>query len=406
MSVNPVNGWDMLVTAASETTFGTTPVPASTAAYTALAVESIDCDLGGAEVGVIRPKQDRSVGRGMQSGWVEGRVQPLAWTFDTSLKSRAAVDTASPLLVFLKSAGLLHTVNAASNVTITSPGDPSASAFASMTLQRFLGQGSAPLAETLRGCVAKSVSISGAAGELLAKFSGMGIGKSTALSQAGAQGRVDSVTCTNVATSLTLTAGETARLGIGYYLIESEIVLVTAATPGTTTATITRAQLGTVAVAHTAAALVPYRPPAPTYAGSPISEPTSTVSFGSVIGAMRCRSWSIDITTGIDLLEPETGSRYSQGWKYTRTDAKVKVQLVLSADQASLFGMAAAHPTGNALAISQGVGVGGIFTFNAPNAELQPFKVPAPANDISIVDVEFRLRDSTAGNDMFNIVLT
>ena len=406
MSANPVNSWDLLVLAATEATLGTTPTPASQAAYGLLAIEAIGCSLGPAEVGVIRAKQDRPVGRDMQSGWVEGRVKPIEWSFDTSLKSRAAVDTPSPLLPFLKAAGLLHTVNAGSNVTITHPGQPlEGGAFAGVSLTRFFGSALAVhQAEVLRGCVAQAIRLEGGGSEVIAKFSGVGIGKTTAAGQAGVLGRLDSITLASaVVTSLTCTAEESYRLQPGYYLCESEVIQVTACTPGSTSATIARGALGSTAAAHTAQPLVPYRP-TPTFTGAPIAEASASVSLGGV--AARCRNWSIDITTGMDLLEPETGSRYSQGAKYTRVDAKVKLQLVLSGDQVSLLGKATARPN-LALVLSQGSGAGGIITFNAPNCEVAAFSVPDTANDIAVVDVELRLRGGTgAGNDTFNIVLT
>lgn len=406
MSANPVNSWDMLVLAATETTLGTTPTPANQAAYAALALEAINCSLGPAEVGVIRPKLDRAQGRDQQSGFVEGRVMPIEWSLDTSVKSRAAVDTASPLLPLLKAAGLLHTVNAATNVTITHPGQPlEGGAFAGVSLTRLLGSGLAVhQAEVLRGCVAKALRLEGGGSEVLAKFSGVGIGKTTAAGQAGVLGRLDSITLASaVVTTLTITAEESYRLGLGYYLCESEVIQVTACTPGGTSATIARAALGSTGAAHTAQPLVPYRPTA-TFTGAPIAEATSSVTLGGV--AARCRSWAVDITTGMDLLEPETGSRYSQGAKYGRIDAKARLQLVLSGEQVSLLGKATARPN-LALALSQGSGVGGIFTFNAPNCEVAAFAVPDTANDIAIVDVELRLRGGTgAGNDTWNIVLT
>lgn len=406
MSANPVNAWDMLLLAATEATLGTTPVPASQAAYGLLAIETISASLGPAEAGAVRPKQDRAQGRGMQSGFVEGRVQPIAWSVDTSLKTRALVDTASPLLPLIKAAGLVHTINGGTNVTITSPGQPiEGGAFAGVSLTRFEGSGLAThLAEVLRGCVAKAIRFEGAASELVAKFQGVGMGKTTAIGQAGVLGRLDSVTLLIGAVSLTCTAEESYRLGLGYYLCESEVIQVTACTPGSTTATIARAALGTAAAAHTAVPFVPYRP-TPTYLGAPIAEPTSSFTLGGV--AVRARSWSVDITTGMDLLAPETGSRYSQGALYKRGDVKAQAQLVLSADQVSMMGKAQARPN-LALAISQGVGVGGIFTFNAPNCEIVAFTPPDTAGDVCIVDVQLRIRDgaATAGNDSWNIVLT
>ncbi len=403
MSANPVNAWDMLVQAITETTLGTTPAPASTAAYAALAVEAINCDLGPAESGVIRPKQDRAQGRGPTSGFIEGRVERIPWTFDASIKSRAAVDTASHLLPFFKAAGLLHTINGSTNVTISTPSEPiEDGTFAGMTLRRFLGSGLAGSeAETLRGCVAKTLRIEGGAGELLAKFAGVGMGKTTAAGQAGVQGQLDSISGTDIATTLTISAAESYRFGLGYYLWESEIILVTACTPGGTSATVTRGALSSTAAAHTSKPIVPYRP-TPTYVGSPIAEPTSTVTVDGV--AVRARSWFAEITTGMDLLEPETGSRYSQGAKYGRTGLSVGMQLVLSGDQVSLLGKATAKKS-VAVAIVQGTGTGGIFTFNIPACELVTPKTPDTANDIAIVDVTLRPYEATA-DALFNIVLT
>lgn len=404
MSANPVNSWDMLVLAATETTLGTTPTPANTAAYAALALEAINCSLGPAEAGVVRAKQDRNVGRGMQSGFVEGRVQPLEWSLDTSLKTRAAVDTNPQALALFKAAGLKVVVNAGTNVTMTpSPQPIEAGDFAGVSLTRLLGSGLAVYeAEVLRGCVARALRLEGGGGELLAKFSGAGIGKTTASGQAGVLGRIDSITLANGSgTSLTITAEESYRLGLGYYLCESEVIQVTACTPGSTSATIVRGALGTTGAAHTAQPLVPYRP-TPSFTGAPIAEPVSTVTLGGV--AARCRSWSVDIATGMDLLEPETGSRYSQGAKYTRFEAKVKLQLVLSGDQVSLMGKAQARPT-VALILAQGTGAGGIVTFNAPYCEVVSFVAPDTNNDVAIVDVELRCRDNS-GNDMFSLVLT
>lgn len=404
MSANPVNAWDMMVAAATETTLGTTPAPASTAAYAALAIEAISCNLGPAESGVIRPKQDRNIGRGDTNGFVEGRVMPLPWTLDTSLKSRATATTASHLLALFKAAGMVHTIGG-SDVTITPSDQPiEDSAFAGMTLRRWLGTSLAcHEMETLRGCVARSLRIEGGAGELITKWAGVGIGKTTATSQAGVQGSCDSLSVADdFTTSITVSAAESYRLGLGYYLWESEIVLLTACTPGGTSATITRGALGSTPAAHSSKPLTPYRP-APTYTGSPIAEAVATVTLGGV--ATRCRSFSIDIQTGLDLIEPETGSRYSQGAKYGRYSVAVSMQLVLSGDQVSLLGKATARPT-LVLAIVQGTGAGGIFTFNAAYCEVVAFTVPDTANDIAIADVQLRVRDDGSGNNAYSIVLT
>lgn len=405
MSANPVNAWDMLVQAISESTFGTTPTPANDAAYIAYAVESINCSLGGAETGVIRAKQDRGEGRAETNGWVEGRVMPIDWSFDSSMKSRAAVDTVPQLVAFFKAAGLTCTANGGVSYTLAPSRLPIESGdYASMTLRRFLGQGLACYeAETLRGCVARNLRFEGGGSELLAKFSGVGAGKTTATSQAGVQGRLDSVSFALAGTtSLTITAEESYRVGLGYYKVENEIIRVTACTPGGTSVTVARGELGSTAASHTSVPMVPYRP-APTFTGSPISESTSTFTLDSV--AVRCRSFSIDYATGMDLLEPETGARYSQGAKYGRNSTKVQAQLVLSADQVSLLGKSTARREA-AVSIVQGTGTGSIFTFAATYCEVVSFTVPDTAGDIAVVDVELRIREAAAGTAPWTVTLT
>lgn len=406
MSANPVNSWDTLVLAITESTLGTTPTPASTAAWAGYAIEQINSNLGPAEVGVIRSKQDRGLGRAMQNGWVEGRVMPIEWSLDSSMKSRAAVDTVPQLVALFKSAGLTCTANAATSYTMAPSTTPiESSDFSGVSLVRFEGQGLACyLAETLRGCVTRSLRFEGGGGELLAKFSGVGMGKTTATSQAGIQGSLDSVTFAAAGTtSLTITAEESYRLGLGYYLIESEIIKVTACTPGGTSATVTRGELGSTAVAHTSKPLVPYRPPSPTFTGNPISEAVSTVTIDSQ--SVRCRNFSIDFTTGMDLLEPETGARYSQGAKYLRHDTKLRAQLVLSANQVSLLGKSTARPT-VAVTLVQGTGTGSVFTFAASYCEVVSFTPPDTAGDIAVVDVELRVRETTTGAAPWTITLT
>lgn len=396
MSSNPVNAWDMLLLAASETTFGTTPAPASTSAYAALALECISADLGPAQVGQVRAKQDRNPGRGMQSGFVEGRVQPIPFTVVTSLKSRTNGDDAPHALALLRAAGL-SAADTGSDYTLGPVANPiEDSYFAGVSLTRFLGQGSALYeAETLRGGVVKSLRLEGGDKEVMLTAAGAGIGKY-------ARGSIDSVTLTDVATSLTHTAEESYRLAPGYYLCESEILLIASVTQGGTSTSITRGALGTTAAAHTGKALYPYRP-TPTFSGSPIAEPNATCSIGGV--ASRLLSWSFELATGLDHLPGETGSAYVQGVKSGRYDAKYSLRLVLSGDQVSLLGKVLSRPT-VAVSLAQGTGTGGVITLASSYCEVEPFTVPDTANDVAIVDVGLRVRDDSAGNNAFSIVLS
>lgn len=397
MSANPVNAWDMLLLAASETSFGTTPTPASTAAYAGLALETVSVDLGPTQQGQTRPKQDRNVGRGMQSGFVEGRVQPIPFTVVTSVKSRSAGDGVPLELALYRAAGLGY-ADTGSDYTLSPNATPvESSVFAGVSLTRFLGSGAAAFqAETLRGGVVKSLKWEGGDKEVMLTASGAGVGKYM-------RGSLDSVTfASGVDTTLTHTAAESYRLDPGYYLIESEIILISSVTKGGTSTTVTRAQLGTSGAAHSTKPLYPYRP-SPTYTGSPIAEPNATCSVGGVTS--RLLGWTFELTTGLDHLPGETGSAYVQGVKTTRYDAKYSLRLVLSGDQVSLMGKALARPV-TAVSLAQGTGTGGVITIASSYCEVEPFVVPDTANDVAIIDVGLRVRDDTAGNNSFSIVLS
>ena len=86
---------------------------------------------------------------------------------------------------------------------------------------------------------------------------------------------------------------------------------------------------------------------------------------------------------------------------------QVLLQLVLDGNGVSMLGRVQTQEN-LALAIVQGSGAGGVFTFNAPNCAIDPITPPSTANDISIIDMSLRLRDgaATTGNDSWSITLT
>lgn len=400
-TLNPVNAWDMKLRATSETTFGTTPTPANVAAFQATMLECISADLGpAAQVGVVRPKQDRGIGRGNTDAFVEGRVEPIEWSVTLSPKSRTANDTA-PLELALYRAGGLNCQDAGATYTLTPSMTPiESSHFAGVSLQRWLGSGAAAYqSELLRGGVARSLKWEGGDKEIMLTAAGAGVAKR-------AQGMVTATFADGSTTTMTLSTTEDSyRIDLGYYLIESEIILVTAFTRGSTTATATRAQLGSTGAAHTAIDTYPYLPSLTgVFTGSPISEVTSSVTLAGVAG-VRCINWAFELSTGMDLLPGETGSQTIQGALSKRYEGKMALRLVLSQQQLTMIGRANARASVACL-LSQGSGTGGVFTFNAPQGEIVNFKAPDTTNDVSIVDVELRLRDSAAGNDMFTITGT
>jgi len=403
----PVPGWDSRVWLTTEGTypsnFGTpaTPVAAS-------AREMISFNLGASEVGAVRDQKDHNPGRGMRKLFVEGRVGPMPFNGQTSVKSRAAADTVPQENVIYQSAGLIETVNSGTSVVYSVGSDPIGSgAFQSMSAYRVLGSAGAAAmeAEWMRGMVTKAMKFSAADKELLLDFSGAGIGKANT-------GVISSVTTDNSQTSInTISTEEAYRLnnalnsGFGhlYMQIESEVIDITNVAVATHTITCTRAALGSSAASHTAKPLYPYQPALSGYAGSPIPEPVSSVTIDSV--ALRAMSWEFNLkATGLDLLPGETNSKHLQGIKVVRYDAEVSAKLVCHGDDVSLLGKATNRNT-VAWSLVQGGTAGGIVTIAGSYAEVMPITVPDTAGDVSIIDLKLRLRDNTA-NDMFTITYT
>lgn len=404
IAANPVNAWDRLLLKKRESTFNTRRAPSSTSDFASWAYEAITVDLGPPEVGAVHPKKDRGAGRSMQTAFVEGRVEPIPFSIETSVKSRTDVDLTPQEDDFYAAAGLVYTGNSGVSVVYSLSTTPieTANVFCSLQLTRFLGSGLAAYeAEQLNGCVVRKLIWEGGDKELTLKVEGVGCAKST-------QGALNSITLGNGSgTTLTHSAEESYRLDAGYYLCESEIILISARSSvgiGSTSSTIARGALSSTGAGHTSQPLNPYVP-SPTYTGSPIPETTCTVTFGGV--TTRAMSWSVDFTTGADLLPGESGSKYRQGLKFTRYDVGVKMKLVLSMAQVSLLGKATSRATAGALALTivQGGTTGGIYTFSIPLCEVEAFKVGDTVNDVAIVDVSLRVRDG-GSNTAMTITLT
>ncbi len=394
MSFEPVNGWDARVLAVNEATFGTPVAPAA-----AQGLEFITLSMGPSEVGVTRPKKDRNLGRGMQGAFVEGRVQPIDFSLETTCKSRVAVDTVPKEDPIYRGAGLNQIITGGVNIGYYLAAAPvEGGAFLGLGLYRSLGGGTATYeAEQLRGGVVKALSWSFGDKEVTLKATGAAIGKYH-------QGNVPSITLSDgVGTALTISAEESYRLSVGYYQCESEIIRITSIVDGATSAVIARSQLGSSGAAHSAKPLYPYLP-VPTYAGSPISE--ANVGAITVDGVtLRILSGSIDFTSGMDLLPGESGSRFIQGVKTLRYNVTATLKLVLHKEDVSLLGKARARKS-MAVSIVVGAGTGQVLTFALPQAEIDPIVVPDTANDVAIVSVKVKGKDSATGNDMFSLVLT
>ncbi len=395
MSANPVNAWDRTLLVAAESTFGTAVDPAA-----AQALQVIDASLGPVETPNVRPMRDRSIGRGMQAAFVSGDTDPMDWSVSLSVKSRADADDPIREAALYTAAGMTSTTNVGTSRVLSMSSTPIESAvFSGITLRRNLGTGAgAQYGEVMRGVVCTKLVWSGGNKEVEVVASGKGIAKDTF-------GQIDSVTLADgVGTALTITAQESYLLAPGYYIIESEIIRVVSVTYGGTAAVIARAQLSSSGAAHSAQPMRPYIPPSITYAGSPISEVNSTCVLGA-ISPIRLMDWSVDFTTGLDLLPHETSSAYVQGPKQVRYDVSYKMKAVLLGNRVDLANMAKQR-TNVAVSLSQGTGAGGIVTFASANCEVMPFTVPDTANDIAIVDISLRVRDGGTASDALTVTFT
>lgn len=399
MTANAVNAWDRTVLAASESTFGTA---VNLAASQALRMVSVAMGKS-SQTGNVRPVKDRPSGRGMVSEYLEGDVEPFDFALEYSQRGRSAVDAAAFDLAILKAAGLKQTINGSTSTVISLVPTPIENGeFASLQLARFLGSGSAlAQAEVLQGCVVKSLVWSGGGQEVMVKASGQGISKAHA-------GRIDSITfASGATTSVTLSVLDAAKLSPGMAMqCESEAVTVSTVDYTTGVTTFVRGAYSTSAAAHTAKPLYPYVPASLSYGGvSPLSEANASAILGT-ISPIRIIDWTVELTTGMDLLPAETSSQYRQGPKSVRHDVKVKMKAVLSQDRTDLMGLARARSLVQ-LTLNQGTGVGGIMSFVLPYCEVMPFEVPDTAGDIAIVDLELRTRNNgTTGDNAMSITLT
>jgi hypothetical protein len=400
MASEIINAWDKRLLAASEGNVGsgwlTTPTPAA-----GQALEFVKIDPGQSEVGEIRAKKDRAIGRGMTTGYVKGRIKPIGFSVDITQKSRSAVDTVPNEAALMKAAGLVQTVNAGVSVAYTPTPNPiEAGAFSGLSLMYRNGQGgttpNAFAGEQLRGGVVKQVKWSGGDKELSTTFGGEAAGKYHL-------GYSPSITLANgVGTSLVFANAEEAyRFGkVGWYQCESEIIKITDINYGTFTATIARSQIGSTGAAHAAKPLYPYLP-AIAYTGSPLSEAGCTATLNG--NALAMQSFELTLTTGLELGPGETGSAYAQTVLVKRYDVKAMLKGVMRREYMSLVGESTEQLTPLALTIVCGSVAGGnSVTFSMPYCEVDPIKLDDDANGPQMLNIPLRLRDN-AGNDMFTI---
>ena len=371
-----------------EATFGTTPALA-----TGQAIELITCDMGPAEVGVTRAKKDKTEGRGMTNQYIEGHVAPIAFSATTSVKSRATATTVPKESDLYEAAGLIETVGGA-NVAYALTANPTP---VGLSILKALGTGATCYAaEQGRGGCMQSLAWSGGDQELTLKVGGAFAGKYHL-------GYVDSVTFAAATGDPDAVSVEYAhRLALGYYQVESEVVLLTAINYATGALTTTRAQLATSGAAHAAKPMYPHVPTL-TLAGSPISEANFTVTIDGV--AILATGFEVALETGLKHRPAEAGSKYVQGLYATRYNVKPTVKMLLHREDVALIGKATQRKN-CAITIVAGTGAGSIVTFSMPQCEARFGALPDVQNDAVAISLPFECRDSSAANDMFTLVCT
>lgn len=401
MGSNVLPGFNPVFFAADESALGTAVAPADVAAFAAQAIATIECDMGDAQEPETRAKQDRGLGRGMQDGFVAGRFPPVPWNVMTSMKSRADADDAPRELGLWKAAGFGRTISGGTSYTLAPTATPVESAdLVTQTFTRILGRAPGEMAiDRLYGAFADTVKIEGGGAEVMLAFSGMAQAKALGTALA-------SITVTDVATAIVVTAAESYAFPLngGYYIVESEVVLIGSVTHGGTSIPITRAQLGTSAAAHNATPIYPYLPAGVAYGGAPISEAltTSASLYGITVPVLK---WAVTIKTGLKPSPGETGNAYFQKVITTRFDVECTFDILLKGDDIRLYNRARAR-TANAVILRQGTTAGGIVTVNLPYTELVAPAAKDNANGEVTVSCSLRVRDDTAGNNAFSIVLT
>lgn len=382
MAAEPVLSWNAHILVAGESSaFGTTPDPAGSQA-----MEFVTCNLGPAELGQIRPRRDRETGRGMVASYVEGRVQPIPWSIETSVKSRSAIDAQPKELALYVGAGLYAAGNASTSYTLTANNDPiAATAFQGVSIRRALGERLSTVyeAEQLRGGIVKTLTWSGGDKEATLVAAGVGQGKYHL-------GYAASITVANNSTTTLTFASveESYRFAPGYYQLENEIINILSVDYSAGTASMQRGTLGSTAAAHTAAALMPYMP-APSVSGSPISEGT-TVTCTLDSQTLRVLNWQVIFNSGMDASPGESGSKYFQSVIQKRYSSQVKLRVLLRREGVSMLGKATQKKTPLALTLVQGSATGAVMTFTWSNMEIDPFVVPDTANDAAIIDLSLR----------------
>lgn len=396
-TVQPWLGWDQRDLAVLETSFRSAAGTAIPNPVAAQYVQFYDVDMGPIEQPDTRAVKDKTIGRGITGQYVSGQVKPTKWKAKTSAKTRTAVDAVPTESALYQAAGLVQTINGGTSVVYTpNAGTP----LNSLALYHHLG-GS--------GGVNQQMGAEQGIGGILEEFDILGCDKEVTLDISGlfgqkfTLGRCRATVANGTNTAITADApGDEYALQPGWYTWDTEIVQVTAVQYGSGTFTVVRGALASTAAAHTATYLYPYIPviSAPTYA--PISEATVSCTIDGV--ATLITSFSIKLKTGVALLPHESGSQWVQGMKEVRYSIEGELGLVMKDVDSILIGKANQRKIVN-VTVSQGTGVGGIWSMAMPTSLLEPFQIPSPANDISMIKLKFKPRDN-AGTDMFSITLT
>lgn len=206
------------------------------------------------------------------------------------------------------------------------------------------------------------------------------------------------------ATTVDVTAGDGDRFQPNTrYIIDNEVVLVTAVAGDTLS--ITRAQAGTTAAAHTAgAAIGPYEPPS-TVAGVPVSGTIGSFFVTGIQGATRALSRSkiqtatLNVTNNATLRNAEYGTIASTGFTVKKRNITHDVTVWLEPYQVKFYNRAKRFASQSVM-LQAGKTIGNTIAYKIPNSEMNIPTIPGGGDDEVTVPMSgVGLGTLVSGND-------
>ncbi len=240
----------------------------------------------------------------------------------------------------------------------------------SVTLHRFLDRE----VQTATGCIPNEWTFTFNAGDP-AKWTAQGRGKDASFTGSS----VLAAAMNN--SQLTFDWGYALVFDVDTWVkIDNEVLKVTGVTLADHTCSVLRAQCGTSAAAHEAAAAIsPYRPN-PATAGSPVAGVNGRFAFGGT--ALPITGAKISITENVSLLDNLYGAATAMDYDYPQTRKVTwEVESLLTAITGAMMAAGKKQLSGG-IFLQSGSAVGGAFACYAPKFEAEIPNIDAPADKV------------------------